>query len=118
MTSNSNIVRKVKIRESHWLRAGSISITCPENRNAARLPRSRFFSAAILIVDSQILPAIKRTEALKIHKYLHPDYFFMGSHRSTMFSNIVDLSPEQPRSTMFSWGNISVYRPPWWAPFL
>jgi hypothetical protein len=57
---------------------GSISITCPENisrvgdRNAARLPRSGFFSAAILIVDTQILPAIKRTEVLKIHKYLHP----------------------------------------------
>jgi hypothetical protein len=45
------------------------------DRNAASLPRSRFFSAAILIVDSQILPAIKRTEELKIHKYLQPGYF-------------------------------------------
>jgi hypothetical protein len=31
---------------------------------------------------SQILRAVKRIEALKINKYLHPDYFFMGSHRS------------------------------------
>jgi hypothetical protein len=45
------------------------------DRNAARLSRSRFFSAAILIVDSRILPAIKRTEALKIHKYLQLGYF-------------------------------------------
>jgi hypothetical protein len=69
-------------------------ITCPENifwagdRNAARLPRSRFFSAARLIVDSQIQPAIKRTEALKIHKYLQPGYFVMGSHRSKHDSGI------------------------------
>jgi hypothetical protein len=61
---------------------------CAGDRNAARLPHSRFFSAAILIVDSQILPAIKRTEALKTHKYLQPGYFFMGSHQSTHDSGI------------------------------
>jgi hypothetical protein len=33
----------------------------------AQSSRSRFFGAAILIVDSQILPAIKSTEALAVH---------------------------------------------------
>jgi hypothetical protein len=30
---------------------------------------------------------------------------------------IVDLGPAWPRSTMFPWGDISVYHPPWRAPF-
>jgi hypothetical protein len=47
-----------------------------------------FFSAVILIVDLQILPPIKRTEMLKIRKYIHPSYFFMGSYRSTHDSGI------------------------------
>jgi hypothetical protein len=32
--------------------------------------------------------AVKRIEALKMNKYLHPGYFFMGSHRSTHESGV------------------------------
>jgi hypothetical protein len=31
--------------------------------------------------------------------------------------SIVDLGPEWPRSTMFPRDDISLYHPPWWAPF-
>jgi hypothetical protein len=37
---------------------------------------------------SQILRAVKRIEALKMNKYLHPGYFFLGSHRSTYDSGV------------------------------
>jgi hypothetical protein len=42
-----------------------------------------------MILSTQKFSAsFTRTEALKIHKYLHPGYFFMGSHRSTHDSGI------------------------------
>jgi hypothetical protein len=37
---------------------------------------------------SQILRAVKRIEALKMNKYLHPGHFFLGSHRSTHDSGV------------------------------
>jgi hypothetical protein len=36
----------------------------------------------------QILRVVKRIEALKMNKYLHPGYFFLDSHRSTYDSGV------------------------------
>jgi hypothetical protein len=44
--------------------------------------------ASANMVETQILRAVKRIEALKMNKYLHPGHFCLGSHRSTHDSGV------------------------------